>query len=105
MLNVSKALIIGAVAILSTSTVSAQDDNIVSFEYQRALSVEANYKAFAQTAKRACDTSISALNSFRAQKLCRTSLVAEAVAATKVGNFITYHQSRESQVQIASARR
>lgn len=104
MLTISKALIIGAVAILSTSSVSAQDDNIVSFEYQRALSVEANYKAFALTAKRACDT-MSSLHHAKAIKECRASLVAEAVAATKVGNFIAYHENRESEVKIASARR
>lgn len=105
MFTVSKAFIIGAAAILSASTVSANDAVSVTFRYEKALSVEANYKTFAQTAKRACDSSISALNSFKAQKLCRTSLVADAVAATKVGNFLAYHQNRASEVQIASARR
>jgi hypothetical protein len=105
MFTVSKAFIMGAAAILSASTASANDEVSVTFRYEKALSVEANYKAFALTAKRACDASGSVLNSFKAQKLCRTSLVADAVAATKVGNFIAYHQNRMDAVQIASSGR
>jgi hypothetical protein len=104
MFTISKALIIGAVAILSTSAVSAQDNITASFRYQRALTVEANYDAFELTAKRACNV-ISNLVEFKARKNCRESLLEQAVAATKVGSFIAYHQNLDSSVQIASARR
>ena len=104
MFNTTKTLIIGAVAILSTSTVSARDSITASFTYQKALSVEANYDAFELTAKRACD-SMSTLSGYRAHKQCRDSLMAQAVSATKVGGFIAYHQNRADAVQIASAGR
>lgn len=104
MFTISKAFIIGAVAVLSTSTVSANELITAEFRYERANSVEANYEAFKRTARRACG-SVSTTGGFKAQNGCRKSLVADAVAATKVGSFIAYHQSLDSAVQVASARR
>lgn len=104
MFTISKAFIIGAVAILSTSSVSANELITAEFRYERADSVEVNYKAFKLTAKRAC-SGVSTTGGFKAQNGCRKALVAQAVEATKVGSFIAYHQSLDNSVQIASARR
>ncbi len=104
MFNPSKALIIAAVAMLSATAVSAQEAETVSFRYDRALSVEANYDAFKLTAKRACDV-ISTLGGPKAQKECRESLVAQAVTATQVSGFIAFHQNSTDGVQMASVNR
>ena len=104
MFTVTKTLIIGAASVLSASTTSANDTSSVTFRYDRALSVEANYVAFEMNAKRACE-GISNLNGHRAVKKCRISLVAAAVEATKLGSFIAYHQSRTNAVQVASVQR
>jgi hypothetical protein len=102
--NISKALIIGAVAILSANTASAQDEISATFRYNQAVSVEANYDAFALTAKRACDQ-MSALTGYKAHKKCSAGLLVQAVTATKLGSFIAYHQNRMDAVQIASSGR
>jgi hypothetical protein len=104
MFNTAKVLIAGAVAILSTSAVVAQDTITSKFRYNRALSVEANHEAYRLTAKRACDY-VSTLGGLKAQRECRESLINQAVAATKVSSFTAYHQSRDETVQIASANR
>ncbi len=104
MFNIAKTLTLGAAAILSASTASAQDTINATFSYDRAASLEQNYAAFEMTAKRACEGMSSLLPS-RANRTCRADLIAQAVSATKLSSFIAYHQNRASNVQIASARR
>lgn len=93
----SKALIIGTAALLSTSAASAQTDPSFSFRYDRAASVEQNYEVFQRTAKRACESQ-TLLMTYSKQRECRNSLVSQAVAATKLGSFVAYHASRSGEV-------
>lgn len=104
MSRTAKAFIIGAVAILSASTALAQEAETVTFRYNRALSVEANYEAFRLTAARAC-SDVSTLGKVNAQRECRENLVAQAVAATQVSGFIAYYQRSMGAVQVALATR
>ncbi len=102
MFNLSKAIIIGATAILSNTAAYADDTLSATFRFDRALSVEQNYAAFELTAKRACDA-MSALEGIRTHRTCRSDLLTQAVSATGQGSFIAHHEARTgADRQVAS---
>lgn len=98
MFTVSKALIAAAALLSTTAPAFAQDAITAEFRYDRTLSVEQNYAAFARTAKRACDD-ISPMVGARGQNKCRASLIEQAVAASKVGELIAYHGTQSGELR------
>ncbi len=86
----SKAFIAGFVAVVSTTTVSAQEMRTTSFRFDKSISTEENYSNFERTARRDC-SNISDLATYGAKKECRRDLMNKAIAATKHLPMIAYH--------------
>ena len=98
----AKTLVIGAAAVLSSATAFAEEPFTATFRYDRTQSLERNYAAFEITAKRACNE-ISPLTSRSMLRKCRSSLVDQAVAATRQAAFIALHAARTgADRQVAS---
>lgn len=90
MSTLSNVFIIGLVAVVSTTPASAQEMQVTYFRYDKTLSTEHNYSNFEKTARRVCGR-ISILADFGVRKNCRNDLMNQAVAATKQGPMIAYH--------------
>jgi hypothetical protein len=98
MFSLSKSLVLGAAAILSSTVAIAQESTDTTFRFDQQKSAEQNYEAFQITAKRACDD-MSSLNGYRAEMDCRRSLIDQAVRATRKEGFIAYHDARSNEAR------
>ncbi len=94
----SKTIIVGLTAAVSTTATSAQEMQITNFRYDKTITTESNYAVFERTARRAC-AHVSSLDTFRVRKECRRDLMDQAVAATKQRPMIAYHDQMIGESQ------
>jgi len=90
----SKTLIAATVALVFSSTLAAQEIETVSFRYDKTASIEQNFAAFGNKARRACARGGIA-QTYRVKRACEKRLVAQAVKAPKLPQFIALLQKSQ----------